>query len=92
MALASFQAGPIVVSILAPTVKKADKVVSGIKGSTYRPRSGADWDRLWEKTPFLLSSKQQSWPNRKFHRLGELFKTVEDYHKQLSYAESQLRM
>ena len=79
MAIASSQAGPIVVSILAPTVKKADKVISGIKGSTYRPRSSADWDRLWERTSFLLSSEQQTWPDRKFHRLGELFETVEDY-------------
>ena len=79
MAIASSQAGPIVVSILAPTVKKADKVLSEIKGSTYSPRSGSDWDKLWEKTPFLLSSEQQTWPDGKFHTLGELFKTVEDY-------------
>jgi hypothetical protein len=79
MAIASSQAGPIVVSILAPTIKKADKVLSEIKGSAFNLRSGSDWDKLWAKTPFLLSSEQQTWPDRKFHRLGELFKTVEDY-------------
>ena len=79
VAIASSQAGPIVVSILATSISRADKALSKTNSSAFNLRSETDWDKLWQNSTFLLSSKQQTWPDRKFHTIGDLFKTAEDY-------------
>ena len=75
-AIATSQAGPIVSSILAPPILRAE----GLLKQSYNLESGfrteADWDRLWHRTPYLLTNKLQQWPNRKFHTISEIFKTV----------------
>jgi hypothetical protein len=74
LAIASSQAGPVVISILAPSISRADTALK----KTYSPvpslRSQTDWDKLWHRSTILLSSKHQTWPDRKFHTIGDLFK------------------
>ena len=62
MAMSSSQAGPIVTSILAPSITKADTMLR----KTYSPipdiRSQNDWSKLWQRSTYLLASKNQTWP------------------------------
>ena len=79
MALASSQAGPVAVSILAQSISRADDALSNIGGNQKTTRTKADWNKLWKRTSSILSSKQQTWPTRRFHRIGRLFVSAEQY-------------
>ena len=79
MAMASSQAGPIVTSILAPSITKADTLIK----QTYSPapdlRSTEDWTKLWQRSSYLLTSKHQKWPTRKYHNINKIFHSVKEY-------------
>ena len=55
LAIANSQAGPIVVSILAPVIKKADEAISEIKGSNFSPRPDSEWASLFTRTTYLIT-------------------------------------
>ena len=77
--MASSQAGPVVVSILAPSINRADTVLRNTYTNTLNLRSQNEWDKLWSRSTILLSSKHQTWPDRHFHTIGDLFKMVQEY-------------
>ena len=91
-AIATSRAGPIVTSILAPPIQRAE----GLLKQTYNLKSGfrtaADWDKLWCRTPYLLTNKQQQWPTRKFHTISEIFTTVQKYKEWSSITGKYLMM
>ena len=79
VAIATSQAGPIVTSILAPPIKRAEGLLKQTCNLKPDFRAAAEWDKLWYRTPYLLTNKQQQWPTRKFHTISAIFTTVKKY-------------
>ena len=79
MAMASSRAGTIVTSILAPSITKADTMIKKTYSPTPDTRSEEDWAKLWQRSTYLLASKNQKWPTRKYHTITKLFDTAKKY-------------
>jgi hypothetical protein len=78
-AIATSQAGPIVTSILAPPIMRAESLLKQSYNLETACRAKVDWDMLWQRTPYLLTNSLQLWPVRKFSAISDIFKTVQKY-------------
>ena len=79
MAMATSQAGPIVTSILVPPITKAETLIKQTCNPSPNLRSLEDWNKLWQRSSYLLTSKHQEWPTRKHHSINKIFKSVTEY-------------
>ena len=77
LAMASTQAGPIVVAVGLKALNKAGFVLQragGDKNEINKNRA-----KVLEKVDFVICNAKQAWPRRKLHNFSNIFRTVDMY-------------
>ena len=88
-AMASTQAGPIIVAAGMLELNKAGLVIKKAGGEILeKNRQG---DHILEKVEYIVCSAKQEWPKRKFHNLSEIFKNVENDQRWAKVTNSYLK-